>query len=165
MPRLTLTLTVALTLAVAAVARAGVADSPLPVLEAGKATHHLYSVPGLVANGPLGTYFSCTSTDTAAMQVGVEVFGAAGGAAINDSVGTSVSILPGGTAVFGAGLVPAGFLVDSMVVGFVSRGSARVLATSKKLACTAFVADTSNVPPAAMTYLTIIAKTKQKACN
>ncbi len=43
-----------------------------------------------------------------------------------------------------------------------SRGVARILATSKKLACTAFIADRANAPPTSMVYLTIIKKTTQK---
>ena len=63
-------------------ARAGVADSPLPVL--GATTLHLYSVPGVIDGGGLATYFACPSTDTAAMRVGVELFGPAGGAPGNE---------------------------------------------------------------------------------
>lgn len=37
--------------------------------------------------------------------------------------------------------------------------------TSKKLACTAWVADAFNAPPTSSWQLTIIAKTKQKAAN
>ncbi len=76
-------------------ARAGIADSPLPVLIAGETTLHLYSVPGLIDGGGLGTFFSCTSTDTATMQVGVEVFAAPGGAPANDAVATSLTVAPG----------------------------------------------------------------------
>ena len=55
---------------------AGIADSPLPVLTVGVDTLHLYSVPGVIGGaGGLSTFFSCTSTDTAPMQVGVELFG------------------------------------------------------------------------------------------
>jgi len=46
-----------------------------------------------------------------------------------------------------------------------SKGSARILATSRKLACTAFLAEPFNAPPTSMAHLTIIAKTKQKAAN
>jgi len=155
--------TLALTLASPAVA--GVADSPLPELLAGQTTYHLYSVPGVVANGPLGAYFSCTSTDTAPMQVGVEVFGAPGGGPFNDPVATSLNVAPGATVTFGMPSFPAGFVIDSLIAGQLSKGSARILATSKKLACTAFVADTSNSPPTTSWQLTIIAKTKQKAFN
>jgi len=50
-------------------------------------------------------------------------------------------------------------------VGFLGHGTARILATSKKLACTAFIADRCNNPVTFMNHLTIIAKTKQKAAN
>src|SRR5712692_3287226 len=83
-------------------ARAGIADSPLPVLSAGATTFHLYSVPGVIRSGSLGTYFSCTSTDTTTMQVGVELFAAPGGAPGNDAVATSLSVAPGATVIFGA---------------------------------------------------------------
>src|SRR5438093_3558355 len=84
-------------------ARAGIADSPLPVLSAGKTTLYLYSVPGVIAIGDLGTYFSCTSTDTAPMQVGVELFFGPGGAPANDAAATSLSVGPGATVIFGTG--------------------------------------------------------------
>src|SRR5438132_10785356 len=82
---------------------AGIADSPLPVLSAGATTFHLYSVPGVIAIGGLGTFFSCTSTDTATMQVGVELFGAPGGAPDNDATATSLSVAAGATVMFGTG--------------------------------------------------------------
>ena len=145
-------------------ARAGIADSPLPVLTAGATTFHLYSVPGVIGSGGLRTYFSCTSTDTATMQVGVEVFGPAGGAPGNDAAATSLSVAAGATVMFGTGAA-AGLSIDSNLGGGGSKGSARILATSKKLACTAFVADTGNAPPTSAWQLTIIAKLKQKAEN
>jgi hypothetical protein len=169
MPRFTLALVsavVALTLSVAPAARAGIADSPLPVLVAGQTTLHLYSVPGVINSAGLGTYFSCTSTDTTAVQVCVEVFGFAGGAPIsNDCSMTSLSVPPGGTETFGTS-APVGISIQSNLgAGAISRGSARILATSKKLVCTAFLADVGNAPPTSMTYLTVIAKLKQKAAN
>ena len=97
-------------------ARAGIADSPLPVLTAGATTFHLYSVPGVIANGALETYFSCTSTDTATMQVGVELFGEPGGAAINDAAATSLSVIAGATVMFGTGAA-AGISIDSNLAG------------------------------------------------
>ena len=146
-------------------ATAGIADSPLPVLSAGATTMHLYSVPGVISGFGLGTYFACTSTDTTAMQAGVELFGPAGGAPGNDAAATSLSVGPGATVIFGtSGAV--GISIDSSLSGGgFSKGSARILATSKKLACTAFIADAGNAPPTSMVYLTIIKKTKQKAAN
>ena len=146
-------------------AHGGIADSPLPVLSAGKTTLHLYSVPGVIGGaGGLGTYFACTSTDTAAMQVGVELFGPAGGAPGNDAAATSLAVAPGATVILGTSAA-AGISIDSSLGGLFSKGSARILATSKKLACTAFIADAGNAPPTSMVYLTIIKKTKQKAAN
>src|SRR5207249_7011332 len=85
---------------------AGIADSPLPELEAGKTTLHLYSVPGVIRAGGLGSFFSCTSTDTLPMTVGVELFGTAGGSPENDAVATSLIIPPGGTKAFGTDTAP-----------------------------------------------------------
>jgi hypothetical protein len=145
-------------------AAAGIADSPLPVLTAGEPTYHLYSVPGAIAGGGLGTYFSCTSTDTAPMQVGVELFSSAGGGPFNDAAATSLNVAPGATVIFGTGGA-LGISINSNLGGSFSKGSARILATSRKVACTAFLADNGNAPPTSMAQLTIIARLKQKAAN
>ena len=159
----TLALAALVTRAVPSVA--GIADTPLPVLQAGATTYHLYSVPGVMSTGGLGTYFSCTSTDTTTMQVGVEVFSSGGGAPVNDAVATSLTVAPGATVIFGT-LGAVGISISSSLgSGPLSKGSARILATSKKLACTAFVADPGNDPPTSGWQLTIIAKLKQKAAN
>jgi len=156
-------LAVGLSCLVSSVASAGIGDGPLPVLVAGKKTLHIYSVPG-VLGGDLGTFFSCTSTDKTGnppMQVGVEVFAEFGGAAFDDPVATSLSLAPGATVIFGtSGAVD--IAIDSDLGVSVFKGSARILATSAKLACTAFVADIGNAPPTSMVYLTIIKKTAQK---
>ena len=165
--RLTLPVLAACAALLAAVqAGAGIADSPLPILSAGAPTLHLYSVPGVIAgDGGLETYFSCTSTDTATMQVGAELFGEAGGAPFNDATATSVSVAAGATVRFGTGAAVGISISSNLAGGFFSNGSARILATSKKLVCTAFVADAGNAPPTSMVQLTIIAKLKQKAAN
>ena len=155
----------ALTLSLAATpCLAGIADSPLPVLSVGVDTLHLYSVPGVIRSGSLGTFFSCTSTETATMQVGVEVFGPAGGAPANDAVATSLSVAPGATVTFGSSAVEISISSD-LGMPSMSKGSARILSTSKKLVCTAFVADRFNSPPQTSWQLTIIKKTTQKAAN
>src|SRR5439155_14195713 len=113
--RLTLTTGLALTLMVS-VSRAGIADSPLPVLTAGAKTLHLYSVPSIIRGGGLETFFGCTSTDTATMQAGVELFCSAGGAPCNDAVATSLAVAPGATVMFATG--PAAWIgVDSLLGG------------------------------------------------
>lgn len=143
---------------------AGIADSPLPVLSAGETTLHLYSAPGIIAGGGVGTFFACTSTDSTNMQVGVELFGPGGGAPGNDAAATSLTLAPGATVIFGTGSA-AGISIDSNLGGFFSKGLARILATSKKLACNGFIADRGNDPPTSIVYLTIIKGTKQKASN
>lgn len=149
-------------LACAAPVRAGVVDSPLPVLLPGATTYHLYTVPGVLDGGGVATLFGCTSLEaTATIQVGVELFPQLGGAAANDAVASSLSFEPGATKYFGTGPT-LWFGVNSSLGYAGTRSSARILATSKKLTCTAFVADEGNAPPTSMTSLTIIAKTKQK---
>ena len=71
---------------------------------------------------------------------------------------------PGVTVRFGTHAA-ASFVIDSNLSGEFGDGSARILSASKKLECTAFLADPSNVPPTSMVQLTIIAKLKQKAAN
>jgi len=145
---------------------AGIADSPLPVLVTGQTTLFLYSVPGVEASVVLDTFFSCTSTEqTATMQVGVELFAGAGGAPINDAAATSLSVGPGATVIFGTRAAAGISISSDLSGGSFSKGSARILATSKKLTCTAFLADANNAPPTSMVQLTIIAKVKQKAAN
>src|SRR5947207_179279 len=94
--------TIALLALLPADVRAGIPDSPLPVLVAGKQTIHVYSVSGIGGGGGgvLGTFFSCTSTDAEAIQVGVEVFAGGGGGPGNDAVATSLSVAPGATVIF-----------------------------------------------------------------
>jgi hypothetical protein len=157
---------VVLALTLSPAARAGIADSPLPVLQPGVTTLHLYSVPGVISgNGGLATFFSCTSTATATMQVGVEVFLPLGGPPANDAAATSLTVGPGATVIFGTDGAVGISVSSNLNAGILSKGSGRILATSKKLVCTAFVADVGNAPPTSMMQLTIIAKTKQKAAN
>ncbi len=144
---------------------AGIVHSPLPELLPGAKTVHLYSVPGVINFSGLDTFFACTSTATAPIQVGVELFFPSGGAPANDVVATSLSIGPGATVIFGTGAAVGISIDSSLAGGSFSKGSARILATSKNLACTAFIADSGNAPPTSMAQLTIIAKTKQKAAN
>ncbi len=146
---------------------AGFAACSPPVLQAGKTTYHLYSVPG-VLDSPSGltTYFACTSTDTATMQVGVEVFDS-NGYLLDDATLTSYSLMAAHSVLFGTHQSFNELFDENLGTGGISSysGSARIVATSKKLICTAFLADSSTSPPGSMVYLTIIEGTKQKAAN
>src|SRR5207253_8191768 len=113
----------------------------------------LYSVAYPSAESTVRAFFTCTSTDTSPMKVGVELFGPSGGAPANDAVASSLTVAPGATVTFGTS--PAvWFSIDSNLGGFGTR-SARILATSKKLFCTAFAADVTNDPPQTSWQLTI----------
>ena len=116
----------------------------------------------MIGGGGLQTFFSCTNLDAVNVTVGVEVFGALGGAPITDPVATSLSVVPDGTVIFGCG-GEAGISINSNLgCGGISKGSARILATSKKLLCTAWIADPGNAPPTTAWQLSIVAKAKQK---
>lgn len=128
---------------------------------------HAWSVPGVINSQGLGTFFACTNTLGSTVTVGVEVFGPAGGAALNDASATSLAVAPGATVLF-ATSPPVGFTIDSnLSAGLVFKGSARVLATtsskaSQQILCTAFVADASFSPPTSMTGLNVIRRNTQQ---
>jgi hypothetical protein len=149
-------------------AAAGIADSPVPLLMGQKA-QVLYSVPGVINAGSLGTYFSCTSAAKTPSIVAVEVFQDSGGAPLNDASATSLSVPPGATVMLATedavGFVEDSFLLDPLSPPAIAKGSARILSTSTSLICDAFVSDAVHTPPVSMRYLTIVAKTKQKAAN
>src|SRR5438093_10673772 len=92
----------AIVLACVATAVQAQIDSPPPALQ-GQPSFHLYSVPGVIRIGGLGTFFACTNTTDAAIRVGIEVFGPAGGAAANDPSATSLNVAAGATVLFGTG--------------------------------------------------------------
>ena len=97
------------------------------------------------------------------------MFQNSGGAALNDASATSLSIAPGATVMFATenavGFVEDSFLLDPLSPPAITEGSARILSTSKSLICDAFVSDAVDSPPMSMRYLTVVAKTKQKAAN
>lgn len=135
-------------------------NSPPPALM-GQLSFHLYSVPGVIRSAGLATFFACTNTTSAAIRVGVEVFGPPGGAAANDPSATSLNVAAGGTVLFGSGA--AGLSVSSdLATGSISKGSARVLATARSgIICSAFIADIGNAPPTSMASLSVVKQTTQ----
>ncbi len=156
MPRITPALIgAAVALALATPAHAQL-TSPIPA-----GTIYLFSVVGVMNQGGLGTYFSCTSTSALAQTVTVEVFDGAG----MTSGSGSLIVAAGKGARFStqaaAGLVTDSLLASGSIDG---GGTARILSTDKKLLCHAFVATTSGTLPT-MTPLTIVKKLKQKAAN
>jgi hypothetical protein len=120
----------------------------------------------VVSNGYQATAFTCTNTLGTTVTVGVELFGPAGGAALNDASATSLVLAPGETGVFATTPMTA-FSVDSNLATFPSKGSARMLVTtsfklSQGILCSAILADSTNALPIAMTSLPVIRKTTQQ---
>ena len=141
-------------------ASAGIGNSPIPA----PFTQHAFSVAGVISNDRFSTYFSCTNAGSQSVTVGVEVFGPSGGASINTAATTAIRLAAGATAIFGT-TSSESFIVDGILgTGTVTKGSARILATSKKLICGAFLADPGSVPTVSMVSLTIVPK-GQKASN
>jgi hypothetical protein len=136
-------------------------NAPPPALM-GQPSFHLYSIPGVMSSIGLETFFACTNTTSANIRVGVEIFGAGGGAAFNDPSATSLDIGPGGTRLF-ATSAAVGFSVDSSIGPVGTKGSARILATARSgIICSAFLADPFVAPPTTIADLTIVKKTKQQ---
>jgi hypothetical protein len=141
------------------------------VLQAGATTLHLYSVLGVINTGNvvqtrLFTGFACTNTSTSPLFVSVEVFPIGGGGPVNDATTTVVSLAAGASVVFTT--QPNGWGTQTLLappLPEIATGSARILSTSKHLACSAFVADAAGTQPQSQRSLTIIAKLKQKAAN
>ena len=141
-------------------AYAGIGNSPIPA----PFTQHVFSVAGVISNDSFSAYFSCTNSGSQSVTVGVEVFGPSGGASINTAATTAIRLAPGATAIFGT-TSSASFIVDGILgTGTVISGSARILATSKKLICGAFLADSTSVRPVSTVSLAIVLK-GQKTSN
>lgn len=158
--RRTLAAVTAVFTVIAGPAFAGVVDSPLPA----PFTKHVFSVPGIPAIAGLQAFFACTNLDTGPVTIGVELFGSSSGV-LNDAAATALTLAPGQAKIFGNGAA-SNLAVDSVLgTSLFDTSSARILATSTKIGCNAFLADVANAPPTSGWPLTVVAKTKQKAAN
>jgi hypothetical protein len=155
------TLAITCTLVIGRPAGAGLIDSPVPPID-GVKSFAVYSVVGVVSKEPgpnTATYFSCTSTAKSTIKFGVQVFHPLNGASL---VFGQAEVAPGATATITT--LPAGPISGAIVMGdgggfSTYPTSARIVATSKSVICTAYVIDQDT---RAMTHLTIVAKTKQQ---
>ena len=148
---------------------AGVADSPIPLLNGAKAAH-VFTVPGVTHTGGMGTVIICTSTEKAkVVTIGIEVFDWDGSPLNDVTADNGVSeIGPGQTRTLETQLLGDGgvnaFSQDKTInfLKDADHASARVLATSKNIACSAIVSDRTNIPPTSMVNLQVVSKLKQK---
>lgn len=145
-------------------AEAGLIDSPLPVLAAEQVTLHVFSIPGVIKNNNLETVFICSSLAILPVTVAVEVFATGGGAPLNDVNPPSLSgvevLAPGVTKTITTGSTAAFHEDQTLALPAASlrNGSARIISTSKSIACAAFVTDQISDPPISMMPLRLIAR-------
>ncbi len=135
-------------LALTTTVEAGITDPAPP----GFAT--VWSVPGVMNNLSVGAAFICTAT--AAANVSVEVFDASGALQSN---GVSAGLNPGQSATFVTQGLPNLVATHNLGVTTVFQGSARVVASSSKVICTALLMDTAGN---LISGLPIVKKTSQK---
>lgn len=136
-------------------ADAGIGDTPLP-----SGFKLLYSVPAISGAGQVGPVFTCTNAGKSQVTIGVELFDSTGAAAGNPA--TNRLVVPaGGTVNWALGAVTSMSVDNFFGVAFGNgKASARIVATSTKVLCTAYMIDYSGGGPQA--NLTVVAKTKQK---
>ncbi len=154
------------TLALALPALAGPSNTPLPLLRGRKGAKHVFTVPGVLHTGSLDTIFTCLVLDKKGADWGVEIFDGSGtlendvGAANNGTGGLgdgeANSVSTGSLASIDPGDVITGLGNSTQA------RSARIVATSTKLSCSATVLDPSGNPPTVAYQLPVIRKTNQK---
>ena len=157
-------------------AQAGPGDTPLPTFSDGKPAQALYYAIGVIKNNNLETDFVCTNVDGVPVDIGVEVFDEIGvrrnavGAVPDNGVG--LNMLPGRTLTVGTGgtaILHEDRLITMDLAGTgvqaLRNGSARIVATSANVFCTAMLLDQlhliqdpalSAAPPPAMVSIPLV---------
>ncbi len=137
-------------------ARAGIADTPLPVFADGKQSIRVLAVSGVVKRAALQTDFLCTSFDSVPVDIGVEIFDTGGGPPLNSIAagsGAVLDVVPGQTVTMGTSATAAFLESTTIALAAVAQGSARVVASSSKVRCNVVVLDDTVSPPVALTAL------------
>jgi len=143
---------------------AGIGDKDLPLLN-GQKTKLLYTVVGVTNfDNELATAFHCTSTEPSGgsdIHVGIQVF-YEGGNLVNDVAADegSFTLGPGRTRTTSTQNTTFNE-VNNIDVDQIDQGSARIVATSKKVLCTAMLLESENSPPTSMVMLPVFRMTKQ----
>lgn len=143
---------------------ATITDTPLPLLNGATQARLVYTLTGVVDSTRIATSFHCSSTARSGgddILWGVEVF--ENGVVQNDvTAGVGVATLnPGDTDIINTRSGPALNDGNGDLGGpEVQDGSARILATSPNIICTAFLVDT-NDPPAFITTLPVFRGARQ----
>lgn len=148
---------------------AGVVDSPVSQISNSGSASTIFLVPGVIKNNLVETVFLCTSLELVSpIVVGVEVFSDLGVGPLNSAALPTLegveTLDPGETALIATGAT-AGLHEDDIMTSLPSaslrNGSARIISTSKRIMCSAYLTDEINDPPTLMAPLPLISK-KQK---
>ena len=159
-----------LSLAAAETAWAQSVGDPVPLLNGTEKAKVLYSIPYVRSNANVATCVSCTSTEKSniilADRVAFEVY--TDGALENDlTMGEGVADVDyGGDTEMLCTRQPASVHASAVLMGAAAEsviyGAGRVVATTNKLICTAFLVSVVGDPPSFMTILPLYKGTKQK---
>jgi len=114
--------------------RAGISD-PTPV-----GYKSVWVVPGVINNGNNGSAFICTAHQSTTL--GVEVFNAAGGAAVGSALG--LALAAGQTATVMTQTLPNLSGATDLFIGTSFQGSARIMTIDGKVSCSAYVLHVSS---------------------
>ena len=160
---LTTVLVLALSLASPRWVSAGLADE-VPLLNGTLKGKVVWSTGGFATNTTTAAVFACTSTEKYGgknVTWGVEVYNST--AILNDLASGNGVVLgsPGSTYVV-ATRDTVFFDEDEVIDVDTDFGAARIISTSSKLVCTAYIVDKVGNPPAMMITLPLFNKAKQK---
>jgi len=144
------------------IAEANLVTDAAPTL-GGQGAKVAYYVNGVTKNNGMETVFVCTSLDSSgSYRIGVEIYDETGAGPTNSvSAGDGEELIAaGGTLTIGTGNT-AGFHEDESIVGVpanIRGGAARIVSTSRRLFCQAFLVEELASPPAAFMPLKVIGR-------
>jgi hypothetical protein len=160
MRKFILVASLALAISAPVLAHASIFDAP-PALK-GQKSLRLFTVPGVVTAGGLGTFFTCTNISPAPVTIGVQLYAADEVDSCNDADASSVTVAPGATVSLHTQNTSGSSYLQSLPITtppiFMSLGMASILSTSKKVVCNASVNDVANSPPLTSTRLGVYGK-------
>lgn len=133
---------------------------PMPRFADARSASHAAVVPGIVKRNGINTDILCTSLATEPIDIGVQVFNAAG--EVQNDIGTGngavLDVAPGATVTFGTTGTATLLETTVIAVAGIAQGSARVVSTSSDVMCAAFVLDALLAPPVALSDLRVFAE-------
>lgn len=145
---------------------AGPGDAAVPSISASATTRAMFIVPGVIKNNGIETAFMCTSLDSADATMAVEIFSPDTNAVMNNvATGTLNGTMPlpaGHTVTISTGS-SVGLHEDLAITGLVNvkNGSARILATTTRLVCTAILVEKTGSTPGTIATLKVFSRRKQ----